>query len=60
MTRSKRTPQELREQAKKLLEQAEKIENSRATTIGKLVIKYEAAGFEDFTLETFKNEIAKI
>lgn len=56
----KKTPQELREQAKKLLEQAEEIENERAIRIGNLVIKYEANGFEGFTLETFRNEITKI
>lgn len=57
---AKKTPQELREQAKRLLEQAEKIENERATKIGNLVIKYEANGFEGFDPETFKKEIANI
>jgi hypothetical protein len=56
----KKTPEQLRAEAARLVEKAKKLENSRATTIGKLVIKYEAAGFEGFTLETFKNEIAKI
>ncbi|MFZ6007209.1 MAG: hypothetical protein ACOYU2_06090 [Nitrospirota bacterium] len=57
---AKRTAQELREQAKKLIEQAEKIENERAIKIGNLIIKYEAADFEGFDLEAFKKQIASI
>lgn len=56
----RKTPQELREQARQLLEQAQKIEDERATKIGNLVIKYEANGFEGFDPETFKKEIANI
>ncbi len=53
-------PKKLREQAKKLLAKADKIENSRAIKIGKLVLKYQEAGFGDFDLEAFKDHIAKI
>lgn len=56
----KRTAQELREQAAKLLEQAKRLENERAIKISNLVLKYEAAGFEGFDLKSFKNQIAKL
>jgi hypothetical protein len=55
----KKTAEQLRAEAAALLERAKKLENERATKIGKLIIKYEANGFEGFTLETLKNEIAK-
>jgi len=53
-------PKKLREQAKKLLAEAEKIENERFVKIGKLVMKYHEAGFEDFDIEKFKNEITEV
>jgi hypothetical protein len=56
----KKTPQELREQARLLLEEAKRLENERATKIGNLVIKYENLGFEGFTLDALKNEITKM
>jgi hypothetical protein len=56
----KRTPQELREQARLLLEKAKRLESERATRIGNLVLKHAEKGFEGFTLEMLKNEIGKI
>jgi hypothetical protein len=53
----KRDPQKLREQAKKLLTQADKIENERAVRIGKLVLKYAENNFADFELEKLKKEV---
>ncbi len=52
-----RNPKKLREQAKKLIELAEKIENERAIKIGKLVLKYAENDFADFNLEKFKKEV---
>jgi hypothetical protein len=56
----KKTPEQLREQARLLLERAKKLENERAVKIGNLIIKHEASGFEGFTLESLKNEISKM
>ncbi|MEW6741018.1 MAG: hypothetical protein AB1325_14095 [Nitrospirota bacterium] len=52
-------PKKLREQAKKLLAEAEKIENERLIKIGKLVFKYAATDFADFDLSKFKEEVVK-
>jgi len=57
---SKKTSQELRDRAEKLLEQAKKIEADRAEKIGRLVMKYEAANFKEFEAEKFKAEIEKV
>lgn len=53
-------PKKLREQAKKLLAEAEKIENEKFIKIGKLFLKYAEADFANFNLETFKEEVKKI
>jgi len=50
-------PKKLREQAKKLIEQAEKIENERAVRLGKMVLKYAENNFENFEIEKFKKEV---
>lgn len=52
-------PKKLREQAKKLLAEAEKIENERFIKIGKLVLKYAETDFENFDVSKFKEEVAK-
>ncbi len=52
-------PKKLREEAKKLLAEAEQIEQSMALKIGKLVLKYAEDSFKDFSLETFKTQIEK-
>lgn len=56
----KKSPAQLREEAKKLMEQAEEMEKGRQLAIGKFVIKLETAGFKDFDLDKFKAEIAKL
>ncbi len=53
-------PKKLREQAKKLLAEADKIESGRAIKIGKLVLKYQESGFESFDLRTFRDELSRI
>ena len=56
----KKSATQLREEAKKLIDQAAEMEKGRALAIGKLVIKHEAAGFKAFDLTHFKAEIAKL
>ncbi|MBF0558843.1 MAG: hypothetical protein HQL08_08690 [Nitrospirae bacterium] len=53
----KKTARELREEAKRLLQQADKIENERAIKIGKIVLKHVDNNFKDFNLEAFKKEV---
>jgi hypothetical protein len=60
MAKTKKTAQELREQAQKLLELAEQIENERAIRIGRLVMEYESRNWEGFDLEDFRIKINKI
>jgi hypothetical protein len=55
----KKTPEQLREQAKRLLAEAERMENKRAIRIGNFVLKHAENGFEGFTLEALKSEISK-
>ena len=50
----------LREQAQKLLDEAERIEQAKVIKIGKLVMKYKEAGFKNFDVEAFKKEITNI
>jgi hypothetical protein len=56
----KKTPEQLREQAKKLLDEAERMENRRAIRIGNFVLMHAENGFEGFTLDALKNEITKM
>lgn len=56
----KKSATQLREEAKKLIDQAAEMEKGRALAIGKLVIKHESTGFKDFDLAYFKSEIAKL
>lgn len=56
-------PKTLREQAKKLMAEAEKIENDRLIKIGKLTLQYFATGASDMSsadIAKFKTEIKKI
>jgi hypothetical protein len=56
----KNDPLTLRQQAKKLLEEAERIEKEKYARVGKLVItKYVERNFEGFDLEKFKVEVLK-
>jgi hypothetical protein len=56
----KLTPEQLREQANKLLEQAAEEEARRHQLIGKKVVEYIENNFEDFNPELFKVEVRQL
>jgi hypothetical protein len=56
----KLTPKQLREQAKKLLEQAAEEEARRHQLIGKIVVDSIANDFQGFDLEVFKDQARQI
>jgi len=51
-------PRALREQAKKLIDQAERIENEKAIRAGKVVLRYVETDFAGFELEKFRKEVS--
>lgn len=51
----KKTASQLRADAKKLLEQAERIEQAEAIRIGKLVLHAAENDFKNFTIEDLKS-----
>lgn len=55
-----KTPQELREKARKLLKQAEELENKKTALIGKLVLTHRDDDFAGFDLKKFKAQIEEI
>lgn len=54
----KQTPEELREKAKKLIQQAKELENARILRAGEITKKHMANGFAE--LEVFKQEIKSV
>lgn len=52
--------EELRKKAKKILEDAEKMEEKRIYKMGQVVLKMEKSGFENFDLTKFKEEVSKL
>jgi hypothetical protein len=56
----KLTPDQLREQAKKLLEQAAEEEARRQQLIGKVVVESIENDFQGFDLEVFKDQTRQI
>jgi hypothetical protein len=56
----KKSPEELRKEAKRLMEQAEQEEHSRLKKIGELFVKYMKKKYVGFDLAVFKDEAAKI
>jgi hypothetical protein len=56
----KLTPDQLREQAKKLLEQAAEEEARRHQLIGKMVVECIEKDFQGFDLEKFKDKAGQI
>ncbi len=56
----KKTPSELRDEAKILLEKAQKEENDRCQKIGQLFVEYVKNGFKGFELADFKTKAQKI
>lgn len=57
--KSIKSPDELRLKAKLLLSKADKLEQKRLMSIGKLVQKYEANKWQEFNPEQFKKEVAE-
>lgn len=55
-----KTPKELREKARKLLKQAEELENKKTALIGKLVLTHRDDDFAGFDLKKFRAEIENI
>ncbi len=53
----KLTAKDLREQAKKLIEQANVLEDAECLKLGKIVKKYVDRGFTNFDLTKFKKEL---
>jgi hypothetical protein len=56
----KKTPAELREEAKKLMEQAQQEECSRHQRIGEMFVKHMDNNYRGFDLAVFKEDAAKI
>jgi hypothetical protein len=56
----KKTPAELREEAKRLMDQAQQEEHSRLKKIGELFVNYMEKKFVGFDLAVFKEDAAKI
>lgn len=53
----KMTAQELRDQAKALLEKAQELEDAECLEYGRIVKKYVDCGFSGFDLAAFKKEL---
>lgn len=51
---------ELREQANKMLEEAQKLEDAAATKVGKMVLNLAKNGYKGFELNAFAAEVAAL
>jgi hypothetical protein len=56
----KKSPEELRKEAKKLMEQAQQEEHSRLKKIGEMFVNHMEKKFVGFDLAVFKEDAAKI
>ena len=56
----KKTPEQLRQEAKKLMEKACELENQQYEKIGRIVKGHHDVNFENFDLNSFKTEVEKI
>lgn len=56
---AKKTPMELRDLAKRLMNRAAEEEEKRYARIGRVIEKYLDKGFEGFDLDIFKKEITE-
>jgi len=54
------TPEKLRQKAKDLLAQADRLEERRLIQVGKLTVRYYQSGFEGFDEEKFRKEIEEV
>ena len=60
MTRTRKDPLALREQAKRLIAQAEKLENDRAMKVGRYVIRLHESDYDGFDFIKLKSSIARV
>lgn len=60
MARIRKDPKALREQAKRLLAQAEKLENDRAIKAGRHIIRLHESGYDGLDFDKLKSSIAKV
>lgn len=56
----KKSPDELRQEAKRLMEQAQQEEHLRLKKIGELFVKHMERNYVNFDLAVFKEEATKI
>ena len=56
----KLSPAELRQRAKDILAQADKLEEQQMVRIGRLTVKHYEEGFKTFDTEKFKKEIEEV
>ena len=54
------TPAQLREKAKELLAQADKLEEQQMIKIGRLTMKHYEGNFKSFDVEKFRKEIEEV
>lgn len=53
-------PKKLREQARKLIEKANRIEEEKAIRIGRCILKAAEKDFQNFTIEDIRKEVAHV
>ena len=55
-----RSPVQLRQEARKLLNRAKKMEKQQYEKLGRLVRRYHSRNYRDFDVETFKKKVDAI
>ena len=55
-----KSPVQLRQEARKLLNRAKKMEKQQHEKLGKLIRRYHSRDYRDFNIETFKQKVAAI
>ncbi|OPY84274.1 MAG: hypothetical protein A4E65_00313 [Syntrophorhabdus sp. PtaU1.Bin153] len=60
MTQRTGTPAQLRQRAKDLLAQADRLEEQQMIKVGRLTMKYYEGDFQAFKVETFQKEIEEV
>jgi len=60
MTQRTGTPAQLRQKAKDLLAQADRLEEQQMIKVGRLTMKYYEGGFQAFEVEAFQKEIEEV
>lgn len=60
MTQKNGSPAQLREKAKELLAQADRLEEQQMVKVGRLTMKHYEGGFKGFDMENFRKEIEEV